>query len=61
MLSNIDLNRGLFTNRGLHLNGLGKDVISKQLVSHIYAWHLEEATIPVGLGWKAEPSNVGFD
>jgi hypothetical protein len=36
-LLNIYLNRGLFTNHGLHLNGLGKDVIYKQPVSHIYA------------------------
>jgi hypothetical protein len=60
-LINIDLNMGLFTNHGLHLNGLGKDVIPKQLVSHIYAWLLEEATIPVGLGWKIEPSNIVLD
>jgi hypothetical protein len=36
-LLNVDLNRELFTNYALHLNGLGKDVISKQLVSHIDA------------------------
>ena len=26
--------RKLFTNYGLHLNGLGKEVLSKQIVSH---------------------------
>jgi hypothetical protein len=36
-------------------------VISKQLVSHIYARQLEEATITIGLGWKIEPSNMVFD
>jgi hypothetical protein len=36
-------------------------VISKQLVSHIYARQLEKATIPIGLGWKIEPSNMVFD
>ena len=29
--------RKLFTNHGLHLNGLGKEVLSKQIVSHAYA------------------------
>ena len=29
--------RKLFTNHGLHLNGLGKEVLSKQTVSHTYA------------------------
>jgi len=29
--------RKLFTNRGLHCNDLGKEVLSKQIVSHIYA------------------------
>lgn len=47
MLLNIDLNRELITNHGLHLNGLGKDVNSKQRVSHIYARQLEEATISI--------------
>jgi hypothetical protein len=61
MLLNIDLNKGLFTNYGLHLNELGKDVIPNQLVSHIYEWQLEEATTPTGLCWKIEPSNTVFD
>ena len=29
--------RKLFTNHGLHLNGLGKEELSKQIVSHTYA------------------------
>jgi hypothetical protein len=44
-----------------HLNGLSKDVISKQLVYHIYAWQLEEHTIPTGLGLKIELSNMVSD
>jgi hypothetical protein len=36
-------------------------VISKQFVSHIHAWQLKEATIPVGLGWKIEPSDMVSD
>jgi hypothetical protein len=36
-------------------------VISKQLVSHIYAQQLEEATIPIGLCWKIGPSSMVFD
>jgi hypothetical protein len=58
---NVDQNRRLFTNHGFHLNGLGKDVISKQLVSHIYAWLLEKVTIPIGTGWKTETSNRVLD
>ena len=30
-------NRKLFTNHDLHQNGLGKEVLSKQIFSHIYA------------------------
>jgi hypothetical protein len=58
MLLNIDLIRRLFTHHGFHLNGLGNDMISKQHVSHIYARLVEEATIPIGLGWKIEPCNM---
>jgi hypothetical protein len=36
-------------------------VISKQLVSHIYAQQLDEATIPIGSDWKTEHSNMVFD
>jgi hypothetical protein len=36
-----------FTNHGLHLNGLGKEVLSKQIVSHTYAI----------LGHKKDPPN----
>jgi hypothetical protein len=36
-------------------------VISKQLVSHIYARLLEDATVLIGLGWKIEPCNMVLD
>jgi hypothetical protein len=36
-------------------------VTSKQLVSHINAWLVEEATIPIGFGWETEPSNMALD
>jgi len=42
--SEMSSDRKLFTNHGLRLNGLGKEVLSKQIVSHTYAmldqcWH----------------------
>ena len=33
----ISNNRKLFTNHGQHLNGMGKEVLAKQLVSLTYA------------------------
>jgi hypothetical protein len=46
----------LFTNHGLHLNGLGKEVLSKQIVSpHIYSTR-SEAGPPVILSWNPDLS-----
>jgi hypothetical protein len=47
----------LFTKHGLHLNGLGKDVITKQLVCHIHDRFFKVASTPIGLGWKIDFSN----
>jgi hypothetical protein len=53
----VDPNRDLFTKHGLHLNGLGRDVIAKQLVCQIYDRLFKVAPTPIGLGWKNDPSN----
>jgi hypothetical protein len=43
--------RLLYTRQGSHLNGLGKEILSNQLVSHIFSW-LERANVkPITLGW----------
>jgi hypothetical protein len=44
--------RNDFTTHGLHLNGLGKEVLSKQTVSHIYAIHDQKKDPPIILGWN---------
>ena len=46
--------RKLFTNHGLHLNGLGKEVLSKQIVSHTYALLDQEKDPPVILSWNSD-------
>jgi hypothetical protein len=54
---NVDLDRSLFTNHGLHLKGPGKDAIVKQLVCHIHDRLFKKASTPTGLGWKNDPPN----
>ena len=46
--------RKLFTNHGLHLNGLGKEMLSKQIVSHTYALLDQEKDPPVILSWNSD-------
>jgi hypothetical protein len=48
--------RKLFTNHGLHLNELGKEVLSKQIVSHTYAILDQKKDPPVSLSWNSELS-----
>jgi hypothetical protein len=44
-------NRLLYTRQGSHLNGLGKEILSNQLVSHILS-RLERANAkPITLEW----------
>jgi hypothetical protein len=57
----IDLHRGCFTNHGLHLNGPGKDMISKQIVSEIYSLLQEKVTVPICLEWKNEYTNMALN
>jgi len=49
-------NRKLFTNHGLHLNGLGKEVLSKQIVSHIYAMLDQKKDPLIILSWSSDLS-----
>lgn len=48
----INSNRERFTLYGLHLNRLGKEMISKQTVSHIYTLLGKKAKIPISQDWK---------
>ena len=46
--------RKLFTNHGLNLNGLGKLVLSKQIVSHIYAMVDQKEDLPIISSWNSD-------
>ena len=48
----------LFTNHGLQLIGLGKEVLSKQIVSHthIYSTRPEKGPPPLMLNWNSNRS-----
>ena len=50
--------RKLFTNHGLHLNGLGKEVLSKQIVSHTYAMLDQKKNPPVILSFNSDLSHT---
>jgi hypothetical protein len=50
--------RNHFTKHGLHLNGLGKEVLAKQMVSHIYAIQDQKKYPPLILGWNSDPSHT---
>jgi len=43
-----------FTNRGLHLNGLGKEVMAKKLVSLTYSLLNQKKNPPIVLSWSSE-------
>ena len=51
-------NRKLFTNHGLHLNGLGKEVLSKQIVSLTYAILDQKKDLPIFLSWNSDLSHT---
>ena len=46
--------RKLFTNHGLHLNGLGKEVLSKQMVSLTYAVPDRKKDPQIVLRWNSD-------
>lgn len=53
----IDSNRFLYTEHGLHLNGLGTEFLSNQLVLHVYS--LKEDTVhPITLVWHNDQLNA---
>jgi hypothetical protein len=41
-----------FTNHGLHLNNLGKEVMAKKIVSHTYALLDQKKNTPIILNWS---------
>ena len=50
--------RNHVTKHGLHLNSLGKEVLSKQIVSHIYAIHDHKKDPPIIQGWNPDLSHT---
>jgi hypothetical protein len=50
--------RNHFTKHGLHLNALGKEVLSKQMVSHVYAIQDQKKDPPIILGWNPDLSHT---
>jgi hypothetical protein len=51
-------NRFLFTKHGFHLNELGKELLSNQLVSHILLILEEDRSKPIILGWYGKNPQV---
>jgi hypothetical protein len=47
----------LFTTHGLHLNGLGKDKLSKQIVSLTYKILDQKKNPPITLSWNTDQSH----
>jgi hypothetical protein len=54
----IDYDRKYFTSHGLHLNGLGKEILAKKLASHICTILEKRKTPQLSLGWKID-HNIG--
>jgi hypothetical protein len=55
----VDNNRQLFTVQGLHLNGLGKELLSSNLL-HIYSALKEETGSLITLAWQDSNSQINF-
>jgi len=51
-------NREYFTKHGMHLNGRGKRLVSKQVASEISKLTVMEAIAPISLGWKEDQEQV---
>ena len=47
----VENNRQLFTTHGLHLNGLGKQLLSSRLLFHIYSVLKEDKGTTISLAW----------
>jgi hypothetical protein len=54
----ITSDRTHFTKHGFHLNSVGMEVLSKQIVSHIYATQDQEKNPPIILGWNPDVSHL---
>jgi len=50
----INHDRRIFASQVWHLNGQGKDMLDKQITSHIYTILEKPVTLPISLGWKTE-------
>ena len=50
----MDNDRKRFTNHGLHLNGQGKEMLSKLMVCHTYSILEQKIDPPVILNWKSD-------
>ena len=51
-------NREYFAKHGMHLNGQGKRLVSKQLASEISKLTAINAIAPISLGWKVEQEHM---
>jgi len=51
--------RKFFTNHGIHLNGLGKEVMAKKIVSHTCLLLNQKKNPPIVLSWRSE--NISID
>jgi hypothetical protein len=49
----VSFSREAFIQHGLHLNGLGKRLIAKQIAREIYGVLKEKTDSPVSLDWKS--------
>jgi hypothetical protein len=57
----IDNDRKVFTNHGLHMNGQGKEMLSNLRVSHTYSILEQKTDSPVILNWKKEQKFEGVN
>jgi hypothetical protein len=55
----MDNTRILFTNHGLHMNKLGKQLVNHQIVTLLYSIIEQKKSPPVRLGWY-EPQNCKY-
>jgi hypothetical protein len=51
-------NRLLFTKHGMHLNETGKELLTKQLVLHIFSILDVVKVKPISMGWYAKTSKL---
>jgi hypothetical protein len=49
----IDQSRQFFTKHSLHLNGIGKELLLKQIVSHMYSILTVRVDPPIILNWHS--------